>query len=205
MSDELLEVLRTARPAFPDELLSADGAQARAVLERVLSTRRRRRLSWASRGAPLALAVGATVLVAAVAILTLRGHRPASPGLATGTSSLDATLERTAQRSLQHAIDANRPARGGAFVALDPDTGQVYAMGSAHGVSATQIAGPVGSTFAPITALAALESGAWTLGSAFDDPGQFCVVGQCRSNAGHAVYGALDIERALKVSSNDFF
>jgi penicillin-binding protein 2 len=156
----------------------------------------------------VALAVGATVLVAAVAILTLRGHPSATPRAVTATSSLDASLERTAQRSLQHAIDANPAASGGAFVALDPDTGQVYAIGSLRGgslVRATRTAGSVGSTFAPITALAALESGAWALGSEFDDPGQFCVEGQCRENPGGAAYGALDLQNALKVSSNDFF
>jgi penicillin-binding protein 2 len=208
MSDELLKALRTARPAFPLEMLSVDGAHAHAVLERVLSTRRRSRLAWARRGAPLALAAGATVLVAAVAILTLRGHSRATPRDLTGTSSLDASLQGTAQRSLQHAIDANRPASGGAFVALDPDTGQVYAMGSVRGAPlarAARIAGPVGSTFAPITALAALESGAWSVGSAFDDAGQFCIAGQCRHNTGRAVDGVLDVENALKVSSNDFF
>jgi penicillin-binding protein 2 len=208
VNDELLEALRTARPAFPLEMLSADGAPAHTVLERVLSTRRRRRPGWAWRGAPLALTVGATVLVAAVAILTLRGHRPATPRAVIGASSLDASLERTAQRSLQHAIEANRPASGGAFVALDPDTGQVYAIGSVHGgalVHATRSAGSVGSTFTPITALAALESGAWALGSTFDDPGHFCIHGQCRLNPGGAVYGALDLENALKVSSNNFF
>ncbi len=39
---------------------------------------------------------------------------------------------------------------------------------------AIQSAGPTGSTFKPITATAALESGAWSVGDTYDDTGQFC-------------------------------
>src|ERR1700746_3952115 len=70
---------------------------------------------------------------------------------------------------------------------------------------AYQSAGPTGSTFKPITATAALESGAWRVGSVFDDTGQYCFSGQCRHNAGNAVDGSLDLESAIKVSSDDFF
>jgi penicillin-binding protein 2 len=74
---------------------------------------------------------------------------------------------------------------------------------------ATQSAGPTGSTFKPITSVAALESGEWTTSSLFDDNGQFCVgtggAQQCRHNAGNAVDGTLDLVNALRVSSDDFF
>jgi penicillin-binding protein 2 len=70
---------------------------------------------------------------------------------------------------------------------------------------ATQTAGPTGSTFKPITATAALESGAWNTTEVFDDSGQYCFSGQCRHNAGMASYGTLDLVQALKVSSDDFF
>jgi penicillin-binding protein 2 len=70
---------------------------------------------------------------------------------------------------------------------------------------AIQTAGPTGSTFKPITATAALESGAWTTGDVFDDTGQYCFSGQCRHNAGMATYGVLNLVQALKVSSDDFF
>ncbi|MGH2881163.1 MAG: penicillin-binding transpeptidase domain-containing protein, partial [Solirubrobacteraceae bacterium] len=70
---------------------------------------------------------------------------------------------------------------------------------------AYQSAGPTGSAFKPITSTAALESGAWSVGSMFDDTGQYCFSGQCRHNAGDAVDGSLDLESALKVSSDDFF
>jgi penicillin-binding protein 2 len=147
--------------------------------------------------------------------------------------SLDVNLQRAAQQSVQQAIDANPPAPAGAFVAMNPDNGDVYAMGSlptfdpnifAKPVSAATYkqlnnsasnfplldraimsAYPTGSTFKPITATAALESGAWTLGDTYDDTGQFCVSTQCRHNAGNASYGVLTLTEAIKVSSDVFF
>jgi penicillin-binding protein 2 len=147
--------------------------------------------------------------------------------------SLDVSLQRAGEHALQQAINANPPATAGAFVALNPDNGEIYAMGSLPSFDpniftkpvstavyqrlnnpsgnfplinrATQSAYPTGSTFKPITATAALESGAWNLSDTYDDTGRFCVPGQCRHNAGNAVYGMLDLEGAIKVSSDDFF
>ena len=147
--------------------------------------------------------------------------------------SLDAKLEAIGQEALQTSIDSNYPANGGAYVAMNPENGQVYAMGSLPTYNADlftkpvpqsvydshfgpnsgdplvnradQGAGPTGSTFKPITATAALESGVWSTGSVFDDTGQFCISGQCRHNAGNAVDGSLDLLNAIKVSSDDFF
>ena len=74
---------------------------------------------------------------------------------------------------------------------------------------AIQSAGPVGSTFKPITATAALASGLWSVDGIFDDTGQFCVgsgaAQQCRHNSGHAVDGPLNLVAAMRVSSDDFF
>jgi penicillin-binding protein 2 len=147
--------------------------------------------------------------------------------------SLDVNLQRAGQAALGQAIADNPPAGAGAFVAMDPDNGQVYAMGSlptfnpnifAKPVSAATYkalnnsasnfplinraimsAYPTGSTFKPITATAALESGAWTVGDTYDDTGQFCIDTQCRHNSGHASYGVLTLTDAIKVSSDDFF
>jgi penicillin-binding protein 2 len=147
--------------------------------------------------------------------------------------SLNTKLQRVGQQALATSIASNPGADAGAFVAMNPDNGQIYAMGSyptfnpsifTKPVSyaeykaltnpnggdpllnrAIQSAGPTGSTFKPITSTAALESGAWTTSDIFDDTGQFCFSGQCRHNAGNAVDGSLDLVNALRVSSDDFF
>ena len=147
--------------------------------------------------------------------------------------SLDVNLQRVGETALATAVNTIPNANGGAFVAMNPDNGEIYAMGSNpsfdpniftkpvplsvyHALNnpasnfplinrATQTAGPSGSTFKPITATAALESGAWNTTEVFDDSGQYCFSGQCRHNAGMASYGTLDLVQALKVSSDDFF
>jgi penicillin-binding protein 2 len=147
--------------------------------------------------------------------------------------SLDVNLQRAGQQALSQAIANNPPASAGAFVALSPVNGDVYAMGSlptfnpnvfAKAISkatyqrlnnpasnfplinrAVQSVYPTGSTFKPLTATAALESKAWSVSDIFNDTGQFCVSGQCRHNSGNAVDGPLDLVNALRVSSDDFF
>jgi penicillin-binding protein 2 len=148
--------------------------------------------------------------------------------------SLDLGLQKAGQAALQESILANPPATAGAFVALDPQTGAVYAMGSlptfnpnifakpvpestykalnnvASGYPlfnrAIQSAYPTGSTFKGITATAALQSGVWNTSDVYDDTGVYQNgPGDVRHNAGHASYGVLDITHAIQVSSDDFF
>jgi penicillin-binding protein 2 len=151
-------------------------------------------------------------------------------------TSLDRRLQQAGQRALQHSMSATG-GTGGAFVAMNPENGDVYAMGSLptydpsliSGTTtpttykqltspgsgdpllnrAIQSAGPVGSTFKPMTATAALASGLWSVDGVFDDTGQFCVgsgaAEQCRHNSGHAVDGPLNLVQAMRVSSDDFF
>jgi penicillin-binding protein 2 len=119
-------------------------------------------------------------------------------------------------------------------VAMNPNSGEVYAMGSyptfdpniftkpvpesvykqLNNASsnyplfnrAIQSAYPTGSTFKGITSTAALESGAWSLGDSYDDTGVYQNgPGDTRHNAGHASYGVLNLTEAIKVSSDDFF
>jgi penicillin-binding protein 2 len=148
--------------------------------------------------------------------------------------SLNMKLQRVGQTALQQSIDSNYPANGGAFVAMNPDDGSVYAMGSlptfdpnvftsnlskstydqliSKGQNypllnrAIDSAGPTGSTFKPITATAALQSGEWTTGDTYDDTGSFCTSpGVCRHNAGGASNGPVDLTNAIRVSSDTFF
>jgi penicillin-binding protein 2 len=122
-------------------------------------------------------------------------------------TSIDLNLQRVGERALEHSITTTPNADGGAFIAMDPDNGQIYAMGSnptykpsifTHPFSQTaydrqfgknsgdpQINRaidspfPDGSTFKVITATAALESGVLNLNdSTYDDTGQFCFPGE---------------------------
>jgi penicillin-binding protein 2 len=149
--------------------------------------------------------------------------------------SLDLNLQKAGQQALQQSIDSNPPAPAGAFVAMNPTNGQVYAMGSlptfdpnlftkpvpqsvydqlnnaARGYPlfnrAIQSAYPTGSTFKGITSTAALQSGVWSLGDAYDDTGVYSQdgPGDLRHNAGNASYGVLGLTQAIMVSSDDFF
>ncbi len=64
---------------------------------------------------------------------------------------------------------------------------------------------PVGSTFKMITALAALEGGVLTPSHTVVDGGSVEIGGQDFKNAGEQAYGSVDLERALKVSSDVYF
>ena len=66
---------------------------------------------------------------------------------------------------------------------------------------------PTGSTFKPITAIAALESGVLTPSTTIVDGGSFSLGPGTPplQNAGGAAYGALQLPQALQVSSDVFF
>jgi penicillin-binding protein 2 len=64
---------------------------------------------------------------------------------------------------------------------------------------------PTGSTFKPITAIAALESGKLTLSEVINDPGVYIAGGQEFTNAGEAANGSVSLVTALEVSSDVFF
>jgi penicillin-binding protein 2 len=154
--------------------------------------------------------------------------------------TLDLNLQKEGERALRMGIAAgqgNNPAAdAGAFVALNPTNGEVYAMGSAPTYNPTVfthpetdaqlarlfpkgqdpsqldrvIAGlyPTGSTFKPITAMAALQSDLITPTTPFDDAG--CIeVGRNHQkfcNSGKTANGELTgVADALRVSSDVFF
>jgi penicillin-binding protein 2 len=129
-------------------------------------------------------------------------------------------------------------AAGGAFVALDPRNGQVLAMGSAptydpsvfvKGMTfgqyqrlfgpdsgspqlnrAISSVYPTGSTFKPITALAALSTGKVTPNELIDDSGCIRISNQDFCDAGSKVgqenaIGGVDLVSALRVSSDVYF
>ncbi|HEX2103112.1 MAG TPA: penicillin-binding transpeptidase domain-containing protein [Solirubrobacteraceae bacterium] len=149
-------------------------------------------------------------------------------------TSLDLDLQRTGEAVLERTIAAG-PGTAGAFVALDPRNGQVLAMGSAPSYDPAVLSRPItqrrlnqlfgeaagsprynratgglyptGSTFKPITALAALDKGIITPSTPISDPG--CIkIGAAEQefcNAGKVVNGTVALPRALQVSSDVFF
>jgi penicillin-binding protein 2 len=149
--------------------------------------------------------------------------------------SLDLKLQHVGQNALQESMSQNA-SPGGAFVAMNPQNGSVYAMGSLPTFDpniftkpvpqsvydqlnnaasnyplinrAIQSAGPTGSTFKPITATAALESGNWLVDDTYDDTGQYCFPNDpadCLHNAGHVANGVLKLVDAIRVSDDVFF
>lgn len=148
-------------------------------------------------------------------------------------TSLDLRLEQVGSSALAHSIHVSPGANSGAFVAMDPQNGQIYAMGSlpsynpadfvpmlsaktwaqlnsttANFPLINRVIGsplPDGSTFKVVTATAALQSGAWHLGQIYDDTGQFCMGTLCLRNAAGMVGGAIDIQHAIEISDDVFF
>lgn len=143
-------------------------------------------------------------------------------------------LKLSIDDSVQEAGEAAMSERGlpGGFVTMDVHTGEIIALGSyptfepaffakpltprkveetyrnpAAPLTDRAIAGlyPTGSTFKPITAIAALESGNLSLGEVIEDTGQLVIGGQVFKNAGEAANGSVDLVSALEVSSDVFF
>jgi penicillin-binding protein 2 len=144
--------------------------------------------------------------------------------------SIDSGLQAAGESALQ---SFGLP---GGFVAMDVQNGEILALGSNPVFDPSVFAKPVippseykaltseandapllnraiagiyptGSTFKPITALAALESGDLTTSEIINDGGSLKVGDQEFTNAGGAenAHGPVDLRDALKVSSDVFF
>jgi len=116
---------------------------------------------------------------------------------------------------------------------MNPETGEIYAMGSYPSFDANLFAKPIsesryaalnskangaplfnralsagyptGSTFKPITALAALESGQLTPSQVYNDTGKFRLGNQVRQNAREAVFGPTNLVKSLEVSVDTYY
>lgn len=149
--------------------------------------------------------------------------KPPMPG-----DSLRLSIDSKVQVAGETAM-AERGLPGG-FVTMDVHTGEILGLGSfptfepltppltqkqvddtyrnpAAPLVDRAIAGlyPTGSTFKPVTAIAALESGNLQLSEVIEDTGQLVVGGQPFKNAGEAANGSVDLVSALEVSSDVFF
>jgi penicillin-binding protein 2 len=148
---------------------------------------------------------------------------------------LQLSLDLGLQRSAQDAMARAGHGLPGAFVAMDPTNGEVLALGSypsfdpsilSHPITQATyerlfgkdagspaydraIAGyyPTGSTFKPITALAALTNGVITPDTPINDSGCIAIglADQQFCNAGKVANGTLSLTRAIQVSSDVFF
>jgi penicillin-binding protein 2 len=144
------------------------------------------------------------------------------------------SLKLTIDEEVQSAGEAALSARGlpGAFISMNIDTGEILAIGSNPTYDpsdliepsqqkvnelyrdpvlaplvnrATEGAYPTGSIFKIITALAALENGQITPDETVVDNGEIKVGTQTFQNAGGVAHGAVEMRRALQVSSDVYF
>jgi penicillin-binding protein 2 len=152
--------------------------------------------------------------------------QPPAPG-----DNLKLSIDTKVQEAGEAAM-ASFGLRGG-FITMDVHSGEIIALGSCPTYDPSvftrpmtqaqvnelyrdevlapltdrAIAGlyPTGSTFKPITAIAALESGHLTPGEVINDPGQLVIGDQVFTNAGEAANGSVSLVSALEVSSDVFF
>jgi penicillin-binding protein 2 len=133
---------------------------------------------------------------------------------------------------LQRVAEAAFAGQRGALVAIDPDTGEVLAFVSEpsfdpnlfidgidveswrqlnespdHPLINRPLYGtyPIGSTYKPFVALAALQLGKRSATERIPDPGYFEFGGQKFRNAAGAVFGMTDMHKAIVVSSDTYF
>jgi len=138
--------------------------------------------------------------------------------------SIDLGLQRVAEE----AFGKHR----GALVAIDPNTGEILAFVSKpafdpnlfidgidvenwrllnespdHPLINRPLYGtyPIGSTYKPFVALAALELGVRDAKTRIPDPGYYEFGGQRFRNAGGVAYGMTDMHKAIVVSSDTYF
>jgi penicillin-binding protein 2 len=160
------------------------------------------------------------------------GHDPVS-GRSVRTT-LDIGLQQTGEKYLDQTINQG-PGTAGGFVALDPRDGSVLALGSYPTVNpsilskpfsqatADRLFGdsggaplfnraiggsyPTGSTFKPITALAAMGTGVVQPSDVIDDNGciKIGTAGQEACNAGKEALGPVNMTSALSKSSDVYF
>lgn len=153
---------------------------------------------------------------------TLRRIEPV-PG-----SNIVLSLDLALQKVAEEAFGEQR----GALVAIDPDTGEVLAFVSQpsfdpnlfidgidvdnwrmlnespdHPLIDRPLYGtyPIGSTYKPFVAMAALELGKRRATDRISDPGYFEFGGQKFRNASGEIFGPTDMHKAIVVSSDTYF
>lgn len=142
-------------------------------------------------------------------------------------TTIDLELQQVAEDSLANYVSGY--GRGGAAVAIDPNSGEVLAMASYPTYSladyydadaveartsdsrrpevnrATSGMYPPGSTFKVLTAIAGLEEGVIDANTTFTCTGEFELGGQKFACNNHDTPMTLDVTQAIKYSCNTFF
>jgi penicillin-binding protein 2 len=147
-------------------------------------------------------------------------------------NNLALTIDADVQAAGEAAL--SRRGNPGAFVAMSVRDGEILGMGSNPTYDPSIFAKPIvpqslyqqltsdatsapitnramqglyptGSTFKPITAVAALASADLTTQEIINDPGSIEFFGQTFENAGGTPHGPVDLRQALQVSSDVFF
>ena len=143
-----------------------------------------------------------------------------------------ANLELSLDIGLQRLAETQFRGRRGALVAIAPKTGEVLAFVSAPSFDPNLFVDgidvenwkklndspdhplidrplystyPIGSTYKPFVALAALQMGLRSPTELVPDPGYFELAGQKFRNAAGAVYGPTDMHKAIVKSSDTYF
>ncbi|UOF89257.1 penicillin-binding protein 2 [Fodinisporobacter ferrooxydans] len=145
--------------------------------------------------------------------------------------NIDSGLQQAMQAILQQSVldlqKKGKPAKTATAVAMNPSTGEIYAMASypyfnpqwfVEGIGkhmqqwyvsqnnwAIQGLYPPGSTEKPLTAMAALQDGVITKNTSIDDSGEFVWDGGHFHDWVLSGHGKVDVERALAVSCDTFF
>ncbi len=147
--------------------------------------------------------------------------------------SLTLTLDKELQEVGQQAMLQSGRGRPAAFVAMNPENGAVYAIGSYPSFDPNELSRPIterrynqlfsaeagsplfnraitgayptGSTFKPFTALAALSRGEITTSTVIASPPCVKISTNEFCNAGKADLGSGNVSQALKISADVFF
>ncbi|MGH2906001.1 MAG: penicillin-binding protein 2 [Solirubrobacterales bacterium] len=146
--------------------------------------------------------------------------------------TVDKDVQKVGENAIRLA-SGGAPSHGSAFIAMDIKDGAIRGMGSFPSFDPSVYTGvlkqstykrlsstengtplvnravsseyPAGSTFKPITSIAALETGVLKLGDTIDDGGTYDYGGRIWQNAGKAPNGPVNMVSALKVSSDVFY
>lgn len=130
--------------------------------------------------------------------------------------TIDNTIQFLAEKSLDGVMERSKP-DGAAVIVMDPKTGEILAMASRPGYNLNDFGSgspdqyrnravmnlyEPGSTFKPVMAAAAIDSGKWDVHRVYHDAGQIQVADRTIQNWDEEGRGDVTVEDILKYSIN---